>query len=602
MANSGPIDKEALAKAMLDQANTDYNKALADISEANKQFEIAKAALEKQINDEAAKIALENAEFQQKLAVANEAKAKAEQEAAQKLADATSKEADAERERLRLQSETDAKTSAQNRVAELIALNNNAMDAFKKYMTAAEQSQYAQAKSENASLAYQIALDTSTKAITSAQAQAEANNAGSVKGYAEMLAKKKAAEEATAKANADHAQSVKNHAFNQQLINQIVNIQRKDLLDQIAYQTEQLRIANEASAKAEEELRLAQNQATQNNNLLNASLGLNSSNIDQTVADLRLRLIQENKRKADADAEYAQQQLEELRQRDLEATANTAIDENNLLIAEKNKSIDFYSAELLKSQEKLRLLQEKKSDFQRQLRIKLETIGTATKIDEADNRLADLELRTSQRINELEFEKAQLLIAYTNSVLQSENAEKDALQARTNKEELMKELDAKTLTKQQYQQEISNAKNLTQDYNISEILTDVDVHVLYSINDNINAINNATVIPRLKREHQYYNQYNQAMRNYTFITDSDRNIKKIDGKEMDDGTLFIVQLSMVIAFSCIIYHMVSPYMAFFTSIALFTIIIVIYYLNIMSNVRTKAENYYWRKPDKSSDS
>lgn len=601
IANVGAIDKEALAKAMLDQANADYNKALADITKANNEFNIAKANLQKAIDDNQAKLALENAEFQQQLATANEAKASAERDAAQKLAAATAKEADAERERLRLKSETDAKTTAQQRVTELTALNNNAMDAFKTYMTATEQTQYAQAKSENANLAYKIAFDTSTRAIASAQAEAEARNAKSISGYAELVAKKKAAEEATAKANADHAQSVKNHAFNEQLINQLVNIERKGLQEQIAYQIEQLRLANEASALAEEELRVVQNQATLLVGQMNTQYGFNSSNIDQTTVDLRLRLIQEQKRKADADAEYAQQQIEELRQKDLEATANTAIDENNRLIAEKNNSISFYSAELVKSQERLRLLQERKIQLQGQLRIKLETIGATAQIADADNRLAEMEARTREKINELGIEKAQLIIVYTNSVLQSELAAKDALEARSNKENLMRELESRTNTKQQYQEEIANSKNAIEDYNISEILSDVDVHVLYSLNDNINSINNATVIPRLKREHQYYDQYNQAMKNYSFITDSDRNIKTIDGKALDDGTLFLIQLALIIAICCIVYHIASPYVAVFTSIGLFAVIVVIYYINVLSNVRTKAENYYWHKPENSSD-
>lgn len=600
--NVGPIDKETLTKAMLDQAQTDYDKAVLDIEEANRKFEIAKAALEKAIKDKAAQLVKDDAEYQKKLAEANEVLARAELESAKKVAEAAAKEAEAERERLRLKSETDAKTTALQKVTELITLNNNAMDAFKKYMTAAEQTQYAVARSENAKLAYQIALDTSTRAITSAQAEVDARNAQSVVGYAEIAAKIKAAEEATAKANSDNAQSIKNHEFNQQLINQIMNAERKGLMDQIAHQTEQLRLANEAATVAENELRIMQNEISQKVSELNSQIGLNSSNIDQSTTDLRLRLIQERKRKADADAEYAQQQLEELRQKGLEAAANTTIEQNDLLIAEKNNSIKFYSDELKKSQEKLRLLQETKTDLQRQLRIKLETIGATTKIDEADKRLEELETKTKEKINDLKIEKAQLLIQYTNVVLQGELAAKDAIVSKNNKDELMKELEAKTLSKQQYQQEISNAKSQTADYNISEILGDVDVHVLYSINDNINSINNATVIPRLKREHQYFDQYNQAMRNYSFVTDSDRNIKKIDVKAMDDGTLFIVQLSLVIAFSCIIYHLVSPYMAFFTSIALFIVIIVIYYLNVMSNVRTKAENYYWTKPENSSDS
>jgi len=601
IANVGAIDKEALAKAMLDQANADYNKALADITKANNEFNIAKANLQKAIDDQQAKLALENAEFQQQLATANEAKASAERDAAQKLADATAKEADAERERLRLIGETDAKTTAQQRVTELTALNNNAMDAFKTYMTATEQTQYAQAKSENANLAYKIAFDTSTRAIASAQAEAEASNAKSISGYAEIVARKKAAEEATAKANADHAQSVKNHAFNEQLINQLVNIERKGLQDQIAYQIEQLRLANEASTLAEEELRVVQNQATLLVGQMNTQYGFNSSNIDQTTVDLRLQLIQEQKRKADADAEYAQQQIEELRQKDLEATANTAIDENNRLIAEKNNSISFYSAELVKSQERLRLLQERKIQLQGQLRIKLETIGATAQIADADNRLAEMEARTREKINELGIEKAQLIIVYTNRVLQSEIAAKDALEARSNKENLMKELESRTNTKQQYQEEIANSKNAIEDYNIFEILSDVDVHVLYSLNDNINSINNATVIPRLKREHQYYDQYNQAMKNYSFITDSDKNIKTIDGKALDDGTLFLIQLALIIAICCIVYHIASPYVAVFTSIGLFAVIVVIYYINVLSNVRTKAENYYWHKPENSSD-
>jgi hypothetical protein len=199
---------------------------------------------------------------------------------------------------------------------------------------------------------------------------------------------------------------------------------------------------------------------------------------------------------------------------------------------------------------------------------------------------------TSLQIQTLEAKNA---IAYQLRLKQLK--EQEAFLARTNRDTLIQELKSKKEQLQilyedsEYYQKI--AYNVRKDIKVSQMIRDIDILILYSINDNINGINYDIVIPNMQSEYYHYNDYVNSLDNDVTKSTNTINNKILLMKELEAKTKLFLHISLIMSICMIIYHYVSIIMALIVAVLAIIIVIYIYIYNVNRPVRTYAYNYYW---------
>ena len=148
----------------------------------------------------------------------------------------------------------------------------------------------------------------------------------------------------------------------------------------------------------------------------------------------------------------------------------------------------------------------------------------------------------------------------------------------------------------QYRAGIAYNKKLLEDYNVYDITKDIDAQILQSLNRNVNGINNELVLGKLNKEYDQFDRYQKAMKLYVHHADADTEITSLEKKSIDDGTHYILHLSIIIAIVVFIFNQTRSVMTtLIAGMILFIIATSIYYINMFRRVRTRSRNYYWDK-------
>jgi hypothetical protein len=199
-------------------------------------------------------------------------------------------------------------------------------------------------------------------------------------------------------------------------------------------------------------------------------------------------------------------------------------------------------------------------------------------------------------VNELKTEKASLLTELLQRDMEFQESEKQKRVELTKKENLINALQDQIDMTDQYRADIAYNKKLLEDYNVYDITKDIDSQILQSLNRNVNGINNELVLGKMDKEYDQFDRYQKAMKLYVHHADSDTEITSLEKKSIDDGTHYILHLSIIIAITVFIFNQTMDIMTtLITGMIMFIIATSIYYINMFRRVRTRSRNYYWDK-------
>jgi hypothetical protein len=595
-----PISAAMASERLLVTAEQDYQDALIDIANLQKEFAAQKLILEKNLEDATAKAAIDNVTYQQQLAESNAALLKSKVDAATKVAEEARKKAEAETASKNLEDQRIATQTAQSTTANLLQLRQNKMNLFADYISASEKAAIAAEKSINEDNAYKLAYEASQRALNSAQATADLKQAEFLKQSAQLDADKAKKDEETALIELELASTLFDNEMNAALIIKLQS-DKTALNDEMEFQTGLYNNAVAAKQIADQDLIEAKTNATLYLQQLNSDMNINSSNIGQANYEMQIKIAQEKANKASADIEYSKQVLEEAKYNTMLKTANDIKEQTDTLISSIENSITFYNDQLDKNTATEQSLIEQKHGLQSQFNI-LMSGENSNMLANADTKLREMNISTQLQINQMQLEKVHLRNEYIRQTLISEKAFQDALEARTNKEDLMQQIKNQLDIEQQILSDTSFNKNIVdEDVNINEVFKDIDTSIIYGMNSSVENINTDLFLPKLNREYQYFDKYKNEFNNAAFESNTDKEISILDNDSTDDGILFILNISLSICVTMVFYNYYESITATFGLWVILLIICITYYiLSYMSNVRTKAKNYYWGNPSMSS--
>lgn len=587
---------EKNAQIALQKAIDTYNKTATEISVLQKEYENRKANLNKQISDQNATIDADfirmRIEMQQKEALLNQKNV----ESQRLLTAAIQKEADAERERIRILTETNNKNNLITVTqTDLNKLRNDAMAKFGDYMTASDKSQLAQISYMNATKAYElikVGLQAAKKVVEDDLAGKQALF---VMEAAKLDAEKKKVDETNARIIAERIAIELDNKQKEFLIQQQQNA-NKTLQDNTKAEQIKLEIATNNEQIALQQKKQAENNTSLLLDQMNTKYGTNYSRFEELNTLLDTKIAAELQKKVAAEKEEAAQRVKELQNVSIEASANAIINVNNQLISEAQKSITYYDGLIKSSSQELTGLITDRKKLENNLVVIISTAQTMKEI--ADQKYKELDIRTQLEINKLNQERKQLQLELATQSLKRDQLWQTLLHETSTKDTLERTLNNRIDVVNALNNELEYYYDLTKDYNIPDLLEDVDSQILYNINTSINKTNSEMVLPRLRNELNDFEKRGDTLGVMMDQAKNDVNVSNVDSRSIEAGNNLMLSIAFIISLTSFLYLKVSSQLAIIIFSILMVLSLIVYNVRLNTIVRTKAKNYYWSEPIK----
>jgi hypothetical protein len=589
--NSSPVDAAAELAKILKSEQDRLLEIQQQIADLNAQFNAEKLGLEADIREKSDELAVNDSNYMTTLL---ESRARIQQaivDEAQKRSDLANELAESSLLKTQSENDTAYKNAAQTQKANLLASRQEYLDAFEAYVDASKKTEYASEVAKQSNLAYQMAMDAANNELQAT----EVVNAQFIRDSAEKERQKIALIEDTAAKTLEHAALKYQNDLRDIEINVLnINIRGENgIISSIEYQQGLLDQAIIDLNTASENRQAAENNAAMLLQRLNNDNDIAANNLEEAKNELAIKTAREIELAAEAERERIASKLQ--------MDTQNAIKSNSVTIMQNiQETIDMLEDDIAAAQNRkselnttIAELTTQKEDLNTQLQELLVSSGGAALIADEDARLARLELETRLEINALRIEKTALINEYNQSFQDANQNTSDSMSQLLRQGVLEQELSRQIELKQQYRTQVAYDKDLIKNYNIYQITKDIDASILFSLNKNINGINNEIVLRRLKTEHQYFDKYQNAMKLYVHQSEGDAEINKLDSKSMDAGTHFLIHLSIIISIFVFINNQFNLNAALIIAFVLFIIAIVVYYARMFQRVRTRARNFYW---------
>ena len=589
--NVTPVDSAEYLANILKQEK----KRLADIQkkidDLNKSFTSESGDLQGQIDARKKEIAEGDDGYNKQLLESQKALQEAIVAEAQKKSDLANAEAATAAQKNLADAEDAFIAGAEQRRAALLQSRREYMDAFQDFMTASQKAEYAAARLEDSTVAYDIAVIAANKAEADAQKQLELENIGYMKLSAENAAQKAKLEEDTVRKNAELKETNYRNKLRE---DQIATLQSSSEIDSELlkkYQQEH-DLALLALDAAKENRSETENEAAVYLQQLNANYDMNTRNLEEANYEMKIKKAKEEEIRIQIEVETTALKVEEEKQNSIRANSEIITTVINNQIQDIDNNIEDLEDLIQVQMSRISTLQSEQESLNAQFQALLVSTGNASLIEEADRRNAQKLIK----VNELKTEKARLLTELLQRDLEFQESEKQKRIELTKKENLINALQDQMDMTDQYRADIAYNKKLLEDYNVYDITKDIDAQILQSLNRNVNGINNELVLGKLNKEYDQFDRYQKAMKLYVHHADADTEITSLEKKSIDDGTHYILHLSIIIAIVVFIFNQTRSVMTtLIAGMILFIIATSIYYINMFRRVRTRSRNYYWDK-------
>ncbi len=591
------LNAEKDAKKREDDANKNYQEAVNRLRIINENFEKAKSDLEKNRDNVKSQIEVRELAKQKESADLDVQIRNAENLAAQKASELATKEADNIRNNQLLTNSRDLNTRKTNSINDLKDVSNNAMNAFLDYVRASEDSEIAMANF--------IKADGSLKTITAsvrAKIESTAQNikddleiqtAQKLRDIAKIDADQKIADEQLAKIKLDLEQKKLKKAQDDTMAKNLQDA-NKNMTDNIAQLRVDKKLADDTYNQAILDKQTAQSKQSILLAEANREFNLNKSSLEEVNAELASRIANETTIKEEKNKEENEQRNIELQQIAIEAAADSIISFNNEIINQKNQDIEQYNQLLEDSRKRLEDISKTKRDLENEL-TRLQA-KSQTDISNAENRYLQFDLDTKRQIKDLEEQKTQKLADYAALQIERNNRDIEAIAAKSRRDDLEGQLAQKIKERDELVASVNYQKDITNEYEISYILKDVDILLLNNLNDNINGINYDLVVPLLNIEENAYDKYSSDLTAYANKAKHDINVQKLIIQE-DMNTINLYMLSsLLVSTSFGINYYSNPVIAIISGTIFSIYIITTYSIRSKRTVRTSAKNKYWEQP------
>lgn len=219
-------------------------------------------------------------------------------------------------------------------------------------------------------------------------------------------------------------------------------------------------------------------------------------------------------------------------------------------------------------------------------------------IDAAQARIDAMKLRKDLQIQDLRAEKNEIAEELARQIIIKEQAFADEQAAKNYKENLPKELQRKIEARTIQIQQSAYYKEVTGNYDISNIFNDMDVQVLYNITDDVNGLNYEMVAPILNKEYDKFNKLSTNIQSATTRSDHDINVKWLESHHARAQTRLFMHISLVICVCMAFYYNQTPKTAVAIAIIASTVVLTVYNVEISRRVRTRHRHNYWMQPKK----
>lgn len=328
---------------------------------------------------------------------------------------------------------------------------------------------------------------------------------------------------------------------------------------------------------------------------MNTKYNTNYASLDELNVALNERLNNEKSLKAAALQEYDDMQYEQTVAQHKLNNANIMIAFYDALSAQTNDTINIYDGYVNDFEIKLQDLQREKlaleADLDKKKKESSDNINAAlAAYNEMDNRTFQeillLKVQHSKLLRDIakrrsdEAEKYQQFLA--------KRKERDTAQERF--DAIVKQKEAE-LKNRDYYKSVRDA--IKDDVDISMVIKDIDVSIVYSITDNINGINYDLITPNMSSEYYEFDKYRKSMQLSAHQSEFDVNDKLLSIRSMEAKTVLFLNLSLIIMICMTLYYYLSSQVAAVIAVVCIIIAIVIYSVKLRGPVRSRARNYYW---------
>lgn len=353
-----------------------------------------------------------------------------------------------------------------------------------------------------------------------------------------------------------------------------------------------------ASAQFEEAKTQTAGAQASGNDLLNAmnnKYNTRYASLDELNNALNDKLKSEKALKAAALQEYSDVEYQRRITEHKLNSANTMISFYDGLAAQTNTAIAVYDGYVDEFNQRLQYLNNEKAALQETLDRK--TQDAQDKIDAANRAYADIENITLQEILLLKVQHSTLLRDIAKRRSDEGEAYKEFLQKRKEKDTAREKFDAVVRKKQaeessrDYYKSVRDA--IKENVDVSIVINDIDVSIVYSITDSINGINYDLITPNMSSEYYQFDKYRKNIQLSAHQSEFDINDKLLNIRAMEAKTVLFLNLSIIIILCVTAYYYFSSQLAVVIAIAAIMIAILMYSVKIRGPVRSRARNYYW---------
>jgi|LakMenEpi03Aug12_release.lakeMendotaPanAssembly.Ray.scaffolds.fasta_scaffold00020_62 hypothetical protein len=327
---------------------------------------------------------------------------------------------------------------------------------------------------------------------------------------------------------------------------------------------------------------------------LNEKYNLNETNVDNMLQAIKTK-YETDKAYTDqynADTKALQQSESDYIQ--LKAFADTSILTYDTYITDSEALVLSLEALLLDSRRNRDSILAEKQRLEREL-------ATAEgwsrgMLNAAQSRIDALILRKNIQIQDLKLQKQDLDDEFGREFKTKEEKFQEELREKQHYEDLPSLLASKVEAKKLQIEEADYYKEVTGDYEISNIFNDMDMQVMYNINDSVSGLNYEMIKPVLNKEYDQYNKTSTAIEAHTASSNQNLNIKQLEAYYYKAYTNLVIRISLIMCISMILYYSNNPRTAVAIAIIGITIVLTIYNVELQVRVRTKYKNKYWTQP------
>lgn len=127
-----------------------------------------------------------------------------------------------------------------------------------------------------------------------------------------------------------------------------------------------------------------------------------------------------------------------------------------------------------------------------------------------------------------------------------------------------------------------------------DIVTEIMLQIHRSMVKHANEINKTMILKKMNNEYDKYDKYDDAMKMNVHNALFDLEVKSMENKTIQSETEYILQISIIIPVTLMIYNLTSDLMtSLLTLLIMFSIVTFIYYMNVYRRVRTRSRQFYW---------